>query len=194
MYAYVIGGGVVRVLPALPSRFLDIKGFDQLSPAELASHGVLPIVDLTPPVQEPYFKRGKRAVTVFADRVEVLDAIESIPLDLAKQLKLGEINNRVEFFMAQGFTASGHTWKTTPDERNALLAMSVLVLAGGTLPANYAVRDITDTPVQLTAQQLLALTQAVILRLYTVTSTAGNLRDQVAAAQTVADVVAINVP
>lgn len=87
MYAVVRGGGVERYLAELPFSFNGVMRFRNLSVKEQALHGVLPVVDLTPPFDETRRLANEQpSFTIFSDHVEITRPTEPVDVLSAEEI------------------------------------------------------------------------------------------------------------
>ena len=96
MFAHVEGGALVRLLADEPFTFKGVKHIRSLTAAQQAALGLFPVVDLTPPFDPLTTRIAKAApaVTILADRVEIIRATEPIPVeDIQARLEREALRN-----------------------------------------------------------------------------------------------------
>jgi hypothetical protein len=187
MYAKVRDGGVQAILTRIPPEF---RGLDA---AGLRAKGIYPLVDVTPAGEGGFYRQvGAPQYTVTPVAVELLRVMAKVEVVEAKQRRLDQIEERLVERASRGLVVGGQEWDASPENRNALVAVLTLLNSGASLPSGFTWRTKDGVAVALTEAQLRALAQAVIVALYRAHEWAAAKREQVLAAGTTDDVIAVD--
>lgn len=114
-------------------------------------------------------------------------------LSRAKSIQLGRINNRRDREIGAGFSYAGHRWDCDDRAQMAIALRALLLLAGTGLPSGFYWRDADNEDVELNAAAFRALVGALVEHVAYCYGNARALKEQVKAAQTVSDVILIEV-
>lgn len=112
-------------------------------------------------------------------------------LEFARKKKLAEINTTRTNKLDQPVSFGGYLWSASPVAVLNLTQVMGLINSGETVPAKFTWRTIDNQNVPATAANLIALNKAIFTHTYTVYKQSWNLKDQVLAATTVAEIEAI---
>ena len=126
MYAIVRGGGIERYLVDLPFSFNGVMRLRSLTAGQQAAHGIIPVVDLTPPFDPQTWRLANKqpSFTLFPDRVEITRPIEALAVPSAGEVA---ISRAVAIEMANPITHR--------NQRDFFLAV-IVALGGNPLEKN----------------------------------------------------------
>ena len=142
MFARVVDGAVIQVLPAMPESTESVSGFDLLSPADQAGFGYFPFVEIKPTFnpttqklsQVPFYTFSATQVTATYAKITLTATELAANLDVVKARKVTEFNAACGAQIVGGFTSSAlgavYTYTATLEDQANLLGLIAIGASG----------------------------------------------------------------
>jgi len=169
MYARVVGGVVVQVLPALPESTESISGFPSLSTQDQIAHGYFPFVEEKPAFNPDTEKLEGPAYTIGASQITATYSVVSLSaselavnLEVAKTARLAAIESAYQEANSQPIAYMGTTFQA--DDSSTTLMTKTVTIMQGTGTASCTWWDSANNGVPLTLAQLIGLGAVIFVR------------------------------